>query len=181
MRAAAWLLRQQQALQQASEAEAAEAEAEDADMEIEGQTCVLPAAAALPPPRADWSCVRGGAAQSLSPQPSPAAPAALDFGSPAAAVEEAPAQQPVAAVVAPAAEAALAAEGAACAAEPEQQQHLRPTPFEQPAEADGGGLSEPTVTISTRDAFAALNDMFGVSTILPCAALCCAAAWKAAS
>jgi Mrp family chromosome partitioning ATPase len=51
----------------------------------------------------------------------------------------------------------------------DQAAQLQPTPFDQPLELDATGY-EPTVTLSSREAFAAVNQMFGVSSGGPVAA-----------
>ena len=96
------------------------------------------------------------AAEPAAPADRPASPAAeAGVGAAAAGAENA-------ALAAPAADDADPADVAMSAAE---QLAARPAPFEQQAEAsqEHAGLHEPTVTLNTADAFAAINGMFGVS------------------
>lgn len=81
------------------------------------------------------------------------------FDLPASAEKPEAAEQPVEAVVA--AEPAVAE-----VAEADEAAHPSAAPASGLQFEAAGGLSEPTITLSTRDAFAAINQMFGVSGCL---------------
>ncbi|PSC71993.1 mitotic checkpoint serine threonine-kinase BUB1 [Micractinium conductrix] len=190
VRAAVWRQRQQQAEAQAMQ-EGVDVSEEQPDMELETCAVMATAAKLvaeeqapaamerevtppLPPTAAAEPAVSEGAFGSpvdpegpeqapaeASPAAEPAAPADRP-ASPAAeaGVGAAAAGAENAALAAPAADDADPADVAMSAAE---QLAARPAPFEQQAEAsqEHAGLHEPTVTLNTADAFAAINGMFG--------------------
>lgn len=152
-------------------------------MELEGHTRALPLL--LPAPAAQSAAKP--ALQATGGRVSPAAPVAClpaAFGSPVVAesgaaageagpqaVEQAAAAEqavPSHASASPAAapprlEAAVQAAAPLACEQPASLEQPLPTPFD--AAASGGGWGEPTITLNTRDAFAAINHMFGVRSM----------------
>lgn len=114
---------------------------------------VMVEAIAAPPSPAEAGAEVAGAEEAP-------APAAEQAAGPAAAPSTAQEREEEAAV-SPADSTDEAAEPASSAEQ--QQPGLRPTPFAQQAEP---AACEPTVTLSSRDAFAAINQMFGVGGAL---------------
>ena len=119
--------------------------------------------AAVPPHAAD-AAVEPAAAAEAGPPPGASAAAAVAEPAAQAAAEEAETQ--VARTLPSTPSPTPAQPENSCQEPPEQQQEVaadeepRPTPFDQPASAAPG--AEPTVTLSSREAWAAINSMFGV-------------------